>query len=236
MAASNMKKKLLLPLALLVILVVIVIFLYQTGRIPFIHIEIDKIISTSDGDRDGIPDSEELMSGARNEVSNRTQYRSAYYEGGYPPSTEGVCTDVLWRAFRIAGYDFKQSIDQDIRQHAAEYPGVNGKPDPNIDFRRVRNQLIFYQRNFISLTTRVAPYDKETLSQWQGGDIVTLYNPKRKTDHVAIISDKRRNDGIPYVIHNPGPKPEEADRLLRWRKMITGHFRIVPEKLASYQQ
>ena len=48
------------------------------------------------------------------EVDRSPVYKSAYYVGGYPPATEGVCTDVVWRAFKEAGYDLKKMIDADI--------------------------------------------------------------------------------------------------------------------------
>ncbi|WP_223315507.1 DUF1287 domain-containing protein [Clostridium botulinum] len=32
-------------------------------------------------------------------------------------------------------------------------------------------------------------------------------------DYIAIISDKRRGDGIPYIIHNAGPYSKEEDGL-----------------------
>lgn len=36
--------------------------------------------------------------------------------GPYPPVYEGVCTDVIWRAFRDAGYgDLKHGKIKDIR-------------------------------------------------------------------------------------------------------------------------
>jgi len=60
------------------------------------------------------------------------------------------------------------------------------------------------------------------LQEWQGGDIVTFSNP----EHIAIVSDKRNSDGIPYIIHNAGPYTMEVDNLMRWIPGITGHFRF----------
>jgi uncharacterized protein YijF (DUF1287 family) len=186
------------------------------------QVVIDKIVLENDEDGDGINDLDDIVQGARKEVINRTWYRSAYYDDGYPPENEGVCTDVIWRALANAGYDLKALMDADIINQTADYPGVAGKPDPNIDFRRVKNQLVFFSKYAVSLTTEVKPYDIDNLLQWQPGDIVTTGG----TEHVAVISDKRRRDGIPYVIHNPGPRPVENDRLMKWRSRITGHFRL----------
>ena len=34
-----------------------------------------------------------------------------------PPDTEGVCTDVIWRAFKNAGYSLKDMVDEDIKNN-----------------------------------------------------------------------------------------------------------------------
>ncbi|HBV85891.1 MAG TPA: DUF1287 domain-containing protein [Desulfosporosinus sp.] len=164
-----------------------------------------------------------MVAGAKAEVKRKPQYRSAYYQGGYPPESEGVCTDVVWRAFRDAGYDLKSLVDQDIRANIQEYSRVKGKPDPNIDFRRVPNLIVFLRRNAQELTREIIPGDVENLTLWQAGDIVTFAPPH---EHIAILSDKRRPDGVPYILHNSGPTPSESDQLQNWPSQITGHFRF----------
>jgi uncharacterized protein YijF (DUF1287 family) len=185
-------------------------------RIPEISCPVDK-------DNDGLNDLQDIVAGAKAEVKRKPQYRSAYYQGGYPPENEGVCTDVVWRAFRDAGYDLKALVDQDIHQNLAQYSRVEGKPDPNIDFRRVPNLIVYFKSNTQELTREIKPGDIENLGQWQPGDIVTFAVPN---EHVAIISDKRRPDGVPYIIHNAGPTPIESDQLQNWPTSITGHFRF----------
>lgn len=190
-------------------------------------LNIPKIEINHDEDGDGILDLDDILEGARKDMKNKPIYRSVYYAGGYPPDNEGVCTDVVWRALQNAGYNLKDMMDKDIRENISDYPGVKGKPDPNIDFRRVRNQLVFFKKYATSLTLEIIPYDVNNLKEWQAGDIVTFENP----GHVAIVSDKRRFDGIPYIIHNAGPYTVEADHLLSWiKKGITGHFRFPKEK------
>lgn len=191
---------------------------------PSISTEISKISYKVDVDNDGLNDLDDILQGARKEVENRTKYKSAYYEGGYPPEDEGVCTDVIWRSFQNAGYDIKLAIDNDINEYVDDYPNIEN-PDPNIDFRRVVNLYIFFNKYMNNLTMDIIPYDAENLEQWQGGDIVVLENPS----HIAIISDYRRKDGVPYIIHNAGPYPNEQDKLLTWynRDRIIGHYRIV---------
>lgn len=186
-------------------------------------VRIDNISFSGDMDKDGICDLDDIVEGARKEVANRTTYKDAYYSGGYPPENEGVCTDVIWRAFKNAGFDFKTALDKDIKENMKDYPGVVNAPDPNIDFRRVKNQHVFLKKYATSLTLEVNPYDKNNLAQWQRGDIVVL----KDTEHVAIISDKRRKDGVPYVLHNASTYAMEENRLPYWSqsKKIIGHFR-----------
>lgn len=184
-------------------------------------IKVDKIIINSDKNANGILDLDEIVIGARLDAANKPAYTNKYYSGGYPPDNEGVCTDVVWRSFKKAGYNFKEMIDKDIKGNVGQYPRVEGKPDPNIDFRRVPNLVTFFTRNAQLLTLEIKAKDIDNLKQWQGGDIVTFDHPQ----HVVIISDKRRKDGIPYIIHNPGPYSVEEDKLLKWMPKITGHFR-----------
>ena len=77
-------------------------------------VQIEKIVIRSDRDGDGIFDLDDIVQGARFDVANKSNYKDAYYSGGYPPEDEGVCTDVIWRAFKNAGYDLKSMMDQDI--------------------------------------------------------------------------------------------------------------------------
>lgn len=188
----------------------------QSVRIPVISCPVDK-------DNDGLDDLKDIVAGARAEVIRKPQYRSAYYQGGYPPEQEGVCTDVVWRAFKDAGYDLKAIVDKDIRLNLPQYSRIGGKPDPNIDFRRVPNLIVYFKRNAQILTQEIKPADVENLSQWQPGDIVTFADPH---EHIAIISDRRRADGVPYILHNSGPIPTESDQLQSWPSPITGHFRF----------
>lgn len=179
---------------------------------------IETIISKTDYDNDGINDYTDILQGARIEAENKPTYKSAYYSGGYPPESEGVCTDVIWRAMKNAGYSLKDMVDEDIKNNTDKYPRVEGKPDPNIDFRRVPNLKVYFERNQISLTT-----DLSKIEEWQPGDIVIF-----GTSHIGIISDKRNKKGIPYLIHNGGQPLREEDILELYNQYenISGHFRI----------
>lgn len=83
---------------------------------------IERILSGHDQDHDGIDDLDDIMQGGRAEAQRKPAYINAYYKGGYPPETEGVCTDVIWRAFNDAGYNLKNLIDTDIKNNTNAYP------------------------------------------------------------------------------------------------------------------
>jgi uncharacterized protein len=188
------------------------------------RLEVPQYYSSHDEDEDGVNDTQDLLAGARAEVRRRPTYRSAYYQEGYPPTEEGVCTDLVWRAFKDAGYDLKKLVDADIQRRTNAYHRVEGKPDPNIDFRRVPNLDVFFKKHTPSLTLEVKPGDVENLKEWQGGDLVLYGGP---TFHIGIVSDRRRADGVPLLIHNAGIARED-DALLFWHEHITpiiGHYR-----------
>lgn len=173
---------------------------------------IKTIKSEIDRDQDGLDDYTDILSSARAYVKTKPKYKSAYYAGGYPPAGEGVCTDVIWKAFQGAGYSLKELVDADIAQNVNRYPGVSDKPDPNIDFRRVRNLIVFFERHAESLTR-----DLNEIAEWQPGDIVVF------DGHIAIVSDKRNKKGVPYIIHNGGQPVFEEDAMARYE--IAGHYR-----------
>jgi len=170
--------------------------------------------SKVDFNHNGLDDYTDILLGARSCVATKPHYKSDYYIGGYPPDDVGVCTDVIWQAFKNAGYDLKAMVDRDIQEHLSAYPRVNGQPDPNIDFRRVPNLKVFLEHYAVTLTT-----DATKIEEWQPGDIVT-YGLK----HIAIVSDRRNKDGVAYIIHNGGQPRREEDALTR--KEISGHFRF----------
>ena len=185
--------------------------------------DIPRARTGADANKNGINDADDFIRGGREEAARKPLYRSAYYKGGNPPPGEGVCTDLIWRAFATAGYNLKALIDADIRSNPAAYPRAGKKPDPNIDYRRVPNQTAFFRRHGKILTTKIIPKDRENLKQWQGGDIVVFANP----DHIAILSDKRNAEGIPLILHNQGPWATEGDDFMDWyQRGIVAHFRF----------
>lgn len=178
---------------------------------------IERVVSPNDANNNGIDDYTDILLGARIDAQNKPKYKSAYYAGGYPPDDEGVCTDLVWRAFKHAGYSLKDMVDKDIAENVSLYPRVEGRPDKNIDFRRVKNLKVFFDRHAVSLS--LDPLD---IDQWQAGDIVIF---GKTYTHIGIVSDRRNKDGIAYILHNGGQPVREEDMLLRY-DTITGHYRF----------
>ena len=131
-----------------------------------------------------------------------------------PNDGYGVCTDVVAFALKDAGYDLMTLVNEDIEANKKLYDIEI--IDKNIDFRRVKNLKVYFDRNAISLTT-----DINQIEEWLGGDIVGFKN------HIGIVSDHRNKKGINFVIHhvNPYQKYYEED-ILEYRHDIVGHYRM----------
>lgn len=178
-------------------------------------------LSETDYDNDGIDDYTDILNGEKKEAEKNPKYVSKYYANGYPPDGEGVCTDVVWRALKEAGYELKTMIAADIREEEKAKKNTYDIEiiDDNIDFRRVDNQETFFIRYLPSLTT-----DIYEIGEFQPGDIVTF----DYSDHVAMISDKYNKNGVPYLIQNRDEtqKEKEEDRLEITDMEVTGHYRF----------
>ncbi len=171
------------------------------------------VTSGSDRNQNGVDDYTDILLGARQDAINRPKYDGQYFNGGYPPDNIGVCTDVVWRAFKNAGYCLRDMVDNDISLRPEAYTNISSR-DKNIDFRRVVNLKVFFEEYAVCLTL-----DPDDIEEWQPGDIVVFND-----DHIGIISDKRNSKGITYVIHNTGQPVREENCLTR--STITGHYRF----------
>lgn len=172
--------------------------------------------SLRDADDDGVDDQTDILESARAYLATKPKYKSAYYAGGYPDDGYGVCTDVIAFALRGAGYDLRELVDADMKQ-APEAYNIE-IPDANIDFRRVANLAVFFQRHAESLTT-----DRSKIAEWQGGDIVVF------PTHIALVSDHRNRRGVPFLIHHysPAQATYEEDILENYpQPEIIGHYRV----------
>lgn len=199
-------------LSVLLILLLIIIRLRNSSQKAYTSEElgIKVLTSTHDEDYDGVDDYTDICEGAKAYIATKPKYKSKYYTDGYPNDGYGVCTDVIWNALKAAGYDLKSYVDTDIKKNKDNYT-IN-KADPNIDFRRVINLNVFFQHNAELLTTNL-----DDPEQWQAGDIVVF------TKHIAICSDKRNKNGIPFIIHHGTKGAREANEIGKYK--IIGHYR-----------
>jgi len=206
----------LVPLAAALLLAALWRFLpqrYYTAE----ELNITQLQSPVDADGDGLDDWTDMTLGARAYIKTDPHYKSKYYAGGYPDDGLGVCTDVIWQAFRAAGYELKDLVDADISENRDAYPFIEYQ-DSNIDFRRVNTLDTFFRRH-----AQVLSNSFDDPEDWQPGDIVVFGDRQ----HIAICSDRRNRDGIPFIIHHGNPIDEAVERNQIYSQPVTGHFRWV---------
>lgn len=171
-----------------------------------------------------------VLMGAKRQLLQPAVYTTGYfsipYPGGDIPASKGVCTDVVIRSLRYAGYDLQRLIHEDMAKHFAGYPRRGKRPDSNIDHRRVPNQVHFLRKYGQSLPLSVTGSAART---WQGGDLVYWVLPSG-LDHCGVVSDRIGPRGLPLVVHNIWQTAEE-DVLDKYR--IVGHFRYPRVQPAS---
>ena len=166
---------------------------------------------------------QQVIAAAVAQAGRPTRYDGSYrripYPGGDVPADVGVCTDVVIRAFRAAGVDLQQRVHEDMTRAFAAYPRIwgLGRPDPNIDHRRVPNLQTYFRRQGVEAAATRDPRD------YAAGDLVTWMLPGN-LPHIGLVSDRRSADGErPLIVHNIGNGPEIEDMLLAFP--ITGHYR-----------
>ena len=174
---------------------------------------IDTYISKIDKDNDNVDDQTDILNSVREYIQTKPKYKSKYYSTGYPNDEYGVCSDVVAFGLKGAGYDLRELVNNDIINNKEDYNIET--IDKNIDFRRVRNLKVYFERNSIKLTT-----DINDISSWQGGDIIIFKK------HIGIVSDKRNSKGIPFIIHHANPyQLHYEEDILENRNDIIGHYR-----------
>jgi uncharacterized protein len=168
----------------------------------------------------------DIAQAAQLQVGVTVAYNPAYevlvFPSGDVKPTTGVCTDVIIRALRVSKkLDLQAEIYNDISRNRSAYPKkwgvVNPKIDPNIDHRRVPNQMTYFERRGFSL-----PIVKD-VSKYLVGDIVA-WNLGGGQLHIGVLSDTVGSSGRRLAIHNIGRGTVEEDILLAYP--IIGHYRL----------
>jgi uncharacterized protein len=165
-----------------------------------------------------------LSAAAIERTHHKVRYEPAYvripYPGGDVPADTGVCTDEVIRSYRALGVDLQKEVHEDMVQNFSAYPRkwhwLLGKPDPNIDHRRVPNLMIFFQHKGETLPTSNHAED------YHPGDIVT-WDLGGGVPHIGIVVVERAASGRYMVVHNIGQGPRMEDVVFNWK--ITGHYR-----------
>ena len=220
---NTMKKKIRHTVTAVVILLfcttaIFILFLNNGKMYDNSDFNISDYKSKTDKDGDSIDDQTDILLSTREYISRSPKYKSEYYSTGYPTGEYGVCTDVVGYALKDSGYDLMLLVSEDIKNNPDDYD--IDKPDINIDFRRVKNLIVYFNHTALDLTT-----DINDISQWQGGDIIVF------NEHIGIVSDKRNKNGQPFVIHHAyvGQPDYEEDlfgRPINFYGEIIGHYRI----------
>lgn len=159
-------------------------------------------LGNSDTDGDRIPDTLDILLGARKVAANGAAYHEAYralsYPGGDVSRDEGVCTDVVVRALRNAGIDLQKEIHDDVRLHPRWYEGIK-KPDTNIDQRRVKNVWSWFRHHWQRLDWKREDPEQPLLP----GDVLFFDTlPAAGPDHLGVVSDRVAESGYPLIVNN----------------------------------
>jgi hypothetical protein len=175
------------------------------------------------GEAMALTHAQRVVRAARRQVGVTLAYDPAYsvlrFPNGDVDRAKGVCTDVVIRAFRDAlGVDLQALVNADMKANFGAYPknwGL-GRPDRNIDHRRVPNLATYWRRQGAALPVTDDPAD------WRPGDIFTQMVGGRMP-HTGIVSDRKDTTGVPLVLHNIGGGTRKEDAL--FDHPLTGHFR-----------
>lgn len=169
-----------------------------------------------DADRDGIPDPLDVLIGGKKVVVDAAPYGGGYMEIDFPngdiPRDKGVCTDVIIRAGRNAGFDLQSALQRDIRGARRAYPMVK-RPNASIDHRRVKTILPYFVRHWDRRKVELDAADDPL----RPGDVVFFdtFPSKPGPDHIGIVSDTIGPSGMPMVINSwtDGFRTSEMDLL-----------------------
>ena len=166
--------------------------------------------------------SSQLIKAAQVRTKHSVKYDGSYVAINYPmgdvPITQGVCTDLIIRAYRALGIDLQQLVHEDMREHFSYYPNIWGlhSTDTNIDHRRVPNLQTFFKRKGKKLII------SQNAEDYKPGELVTWMLPGN-LPHIGIVSNKLVQNSTRFkIIHNIGRGPVEDDILFKYE--ITGHY------------
>lgn len=184
-----------------------------------------------DADGDGIPDALDILLGAKKVALAAAPYVETYRKLPYPngdlPRDEGVCTDVIVRAMRNAGFDLQKLVHMDAVAKPRAYPNI-ARPDASADHRRVKNLVVWFERHWQRLPAD--PHDRS--APWLPGDVVfldTMRDPQ--PDHVGIVSDRAGPSGMPLIVNSWTNGYVSAEMDLLGSIPVTHRYRVPAPRL-----
>lgn len=164
------------------------------------------------------------MKSAGADIRYNSEYRSLDYPWGDVPANQGVCADVVIRAYRELDIDLQKRVHEDMKADFDDYPSKKvwglTKPDRNIDHRRVFNLQAFFERQGSSQPITLDNAD------YQPGDVISWMVPKAGggvTPHIGVVTAVKTAAGEPMVVHHLSGEPLLENVLYEWP--ITGHYR-----------
>jgi len=200
-------------------------------------IDMDNIGITGDADNDGINDQKDIMQGAKKQLEDpaRTirveEGENNYFKDGDPPEDLATCTDIIARAYMEAGFSLKDLVYEDVNNNFDSYPikeiWNRNFCDPNIDYRRIQNLEIFFERNAKILDIYLNASDEKNLNSWLPGDVIFFdMDGDGYSDNAGIITNNTTRSGVPKVVYNYIVPGYTAERDILKEKIITGHYRF----------
>lgn len=179
-----------------------------------------------------------ILDAARQEVGRGVRYSDKYYTIPYPggdvPADVGASTDLVVRALRAVGLDLQQAIHEDRKQNPDRYPTQRWKSrsiDPSIDHRRVANLFVWLQSHAREVTTHT---DAESLRRFHPGDLVMWgADGNRFPVHVGVVSDRRSDEGVPYVVDLNRKDGTASENHLVTDWYVRAHFRVTEAQTAA---
>lgn len=174
-----------------------------------------------------------VANAARESVQHGPRYDTGYaviaYPGGDPGWALGNSADLLIRSLRAVGIDLQKLVHEDLVRAPQSYGVVGRKLDTNIDHRRLRNLITFFERHLERLPTGLD-------AEWRAGDIVVWdVHGHARAEHLGVVTEQ--GGATPWVVHHFPPEPPftgtpaEEQVLDFWPR--TGHYRVDPDRLRA---
>jgi uncharacterized protein len=124
------------------------------------------------------------------------------------------------RSYRAVGIDLQVLVHEDMRRNFGRYPKLwgMGRPDRNIDHRRVPNLQRFFERQGAAMPVT------DDAANYRPGDLVAWDLNGKGLTHIGIVVPAPPGEtGAGWIMHNIGAGPRCERVLFAWK--VIGHYR-----------